>query len=364
MQKLKSDDASSDEDVDNGCGPEHVEHTPKRQMVVDNPKYSGQLKVFDTYQSHFTQYTVAFIIILNFAVQCYKRQYDPGCGWELQIEKEECRNEPVWSAFSWFFNIAFLVELIWNLAGSWFKPFLTDTWNYFDCVVVGLGVLDMLQVDLGKLKLLRMVRAFRIFRLFGRVKSLKKIILSLVAAGAGVGNAFLIVFIVMCIYAVLAVDLFGSVMCGADGKPLEGWDDKDFHGDKCFGIGYYGNFVTSLYTMFQILTGESWSEGCVWPILDYYLVTEPTMYYVTMIFFVTFVIFTNFILLNVVVTVLIDGMNQSVDAVEEPKQAEGSDPQPRASVMELIEKLKASQEQNQKDLQELQKAVESMPDSP
>jgi hypothetical protein len=362
MQKLKADEVSSDEDE---AFPLHVEHTPKRQMVLENQHYNGQIKVFDTYQSHPTQYFVAGIIVGNFLVQCYKRQYDPGCGWEEQILSQECANQPIWDAFSWFFNIAFLVELIWNLAGSWFKPFWTDTWNYFDCVVVGLGVLDMMQVNLGKLKLLRMVRAFRIFRLFGRVKSLKKIILSLVNAGAGVGNAFLIVFIVMCIFAVLAVDLFGSVMCGPDGKPLPAWEGTGFHGDMCFGIGYYGTFVTSLYTMFQILTGESWSEGCVWPMLDYFLVEgDKPSYYATMSFFTLFVVITNFILLNVVVTVLIDGMNQSVEVAEDPTEAHESEPHGRAAVTQMLEKLQASQAQNQKDLEDVLRAVAALPNSP
>ncbi|CAK0844580.1 unnamed protein product [Prorocentrum cordatum] len=218
----------------------------------------------------------------------------------------------------------------------------------------------MIGVDLGKLKLLRMVRAFRIFRLFGRVPSLRKIILSLFHAGGGVGNAFLIVMIVMCIYAVLAVDLFGNVMCDADGKQSEDWSSTDFHGTTCFGMGYYGTFTTSLYTMFQILTGESWSEGCVWPLLDYFQVVDPAYRKFVMIFFVSFVVITNFILLNVVVTVLIDGMNQAVD---EPKP-EGAAPEGREAVLEMLEKLRANQAQQQQDLEELVKAVTALPASP
>jgi len=359
MQRLPVNDPEDDSNADHAPSV-HVEHTPKRQQVLDHQHYAGQIKVFDSYQSNPVQYLVAFIIILNFAVQCYKREYDPGCGWEQQIASAECSQKSVWNVFSWFFNIAFLVELLWNLAGSWIKPFFGDSWNYFDCVVVGLGVIDMIGVDLGKLKLLRMVRAFRIFRLFGRVPSLRKIILSLFHAGGGVGNAFLIVMIVMCIYAVLAVDLFGNVMCDADGKQSEDWSSTDFHGTTCFGMGYYGTFTTSLYTMFQILTGESWSEGCVWPLLDYYSVVDPAYRKFVMIFFVSFVVITNFILLNVVVTVLIDGMNQAVD---EPKP-EGAAPEGREAVLEMLEKLRANQAQQQQDLEELVKAVTALPASP
>ena len=231
-------------------------------------------------------------------------------------------------------------------------------------VVVSLGVLDMTGVDLGKLKLLRMVRAFRIFRLFGRVPALRKIISSLFNAGAGVGNAFLIVAIVMCIYAVLAVDLFGDVMCQMHGDelgPEEGWEHVDVHGGICFGVGYYGTFSTSLYTMFQILTGESWSEGCVWPTLDYYMEKDDQFYRkFVMIFFTSFVLITNFILLNVVVAVLIDGMNQ---AVVEPGQG-GVAPTGREALLQMLEKLKSNQEQHQADLEEMVKVVAALPVSP
>jgi len=343
-----------------------AENTPKRQEVFAHQWYTNQIKVFDSYQSPPTQYFVAFIIILNFFIQCWKREYDPGCSWEEEISIAPCNNQQVWSFWSWFFNITFLVELLWNLAGSWVRPFLGDSWNYFDCVVVALGVVDMAGVPLGNLKLLRMLRAFRIFRLFGRVKSLRKIISSLFNASAGVGNAFLIVFIVMSIYAVLAVDLFGDAMCAQNGTQLEDWDSFNVHGGTCFGMGYYGTFITSLYTMFQILTGESWSEGCVWPLLDYYSATDyysplgPHARKATMLFFVTFVIITNFILLNVIVTVLIDGMNQAVD---EP-HPEKSEPEGRDALLQMIAKLQENQAQHQTDLDQLVKAVGALPASP
>ena len=54
--------------------------------------------------------------------------------------------------------------------------------------------------------MLRIIRALRVFRIFKRVKSLRKILESVVRAIPGVINAFLIMLMVMCIYAMLAVD--------------------------------------------------------------------------------------------------------------------------------------------------------------
>merc|ERR1719502_1479634 len=83
----------------------------------------------------------------------------------------------------------------------WFWTFWKNAWNVFDFFVVSIGLLTTFKVP-------RMMRAFRVFRLFKRIKSLNKIIVSLGKAVPGVVNAFVILFIVMCIYAILAVDFF------------------------------------------------------------------------------------------------------------------------------------------------------------
>merc|ERR1719231_608967 len=100
---------------------------------------------------------------------------------------------------------------------TWFCKFWKSGWNIFDFSVVVIGWMFQLNIPLpGPMKLLRMMRAFRVFRLFKRVKSLNKIMTSLARAVPGVTNAFLILLIVMSIYAILAVELFMEY--GKDGK--------------------------------------------------------------------------------------------------------------------------------------------------
>merc|ERR1712070_910300 len=117
----------------------------------------------------------------------------------------DCPNNRVYFGFEFFYNVAFTIELCMNMYGFWLFKFWGDAWNVFDFVVVTVGVFGVFKVDLGPLSMLRMLRAFRVFRLFKRVKSLKKILISLTKAIPGVANAFLIMTIVMCIYAILAV---------------------------------------------------------------------------------------------------------------------------------------------------------------
>ena len=97
------------------------------------------------------------------------------------------------------------------------RPSALAAWNVFDTFIVTIGIILMTPIvppghPLAKLKLLR---AFRVFRLFKRVKSLNKIIVALVKAIPGVSNAFVIMIIFFCIYAILAVELFRDF--GIDG---------------------------------------------------------------------------------------------------------------------------------------------------
>merc|ERR1712232_1313407 len=68
------------------------------------------------------------------------------------------------------------------------------------------------------------------------------------------------------------------------------------------GIEYYGTFMRALYTLFQVMTGESWSEAVARPLLFGWSNNAT----VVGIFFVSFIILTQIVLINVVVAVLLE----------------------------------------------------------
>ena len=118
--------------------------------------------------------------------------------------------------------------------------------------------------------LLRCFRAFRVFRLFKRIPSLNKIMVSLAKAVPGVINAFVIMAIVMSIYAIIAVEFFAEF--GRDGYYNSSITDKDGHIQTVaisaetargyyYGNEYYGAFDRALYTLWQVLTGEKVFSG-------------------------------------------------------------------------------------------------------
>lgn len=272
-------------------------------------RYQKAVEAF--YSGRHVQIVVAAMIVLNFGVQCVSKQIDPYGD----------KYDTIWHISEDFFNIVFLFELLVNMYGSWMRRFFSSKWNRFDCVVVLIGALDLCRVPLpGPLKLVRMLRAFRVFRLFGKVESIKKILIMIRRALPGVVSAFILLFIVLCIYSVLSVDFFRDIHsdCHTVEPPAP---TAITPRGKCFGRDYYGNFLRALYTHFQVLTGESWSEAAVRPVIQYFEHSVVETIGIT-IFFVSFFLINAIVLLNVVVAVLIEGMSggvadEAIDGEEE-----------------------------------------------
>merc|ERR1712007_422626 len=123
------------------------------------------------------------------------------------------------------------------------------------------------------------------------------------------GNAFIVMLVFYCIYAILAVELFRDF---GDGGVYFTYDSRtgsnatvDAHSSRGYvlGIEYYGDFMRALYTLFQVMTGESWSEAVVRPLVFGLYKNDAA---VVGIFFVSFIILTQIVLINVVVAVLLE----------------------------------------------------------
>merc|ERR1719463_679138 len=72
-----------------------------------------------------------------------------------------------------------------------------------------------------------------------------------------------------------------------------------------YGQEYFGRFDKALYSMFQVLTGESWSEAIARPLLH----GDDTFQALGAgAFFVSFVLVCAIVLINVVVAVLLEKM--------------------------------------------------------
>lgn len=290
----------------------------------------NQERVAAFYWSAMVQKFVAFVILFNFFAIIIEKEIDP-------YPAEYQQHRETWLAIDDICNIIFLIELLINMYGHFYMPFFCSGWNLLDLIVVMIGCVSLARVDLGALSQLKLLRAFRVLRLFKRIKSLNKILVSLFNAVPGVINAFVVMLIFMTIYAIVAVDLFRDFAdtgeyttlqrygaadgqfgpdCGVDGlacangsallggrfetsSTIPAITDRGFY----YGQEYYGTFSRALYTLFQVLTGESWSEAVVRPLIFGW---NPRNAFVVGLFFTSYILLTQVVLQNVVVAVLLD----------------------------------------------------------
>ena len=292
--------------------------------------------------------SVAALILGNFIVNIVEKEIDPYPA-ELQLYGQS------WEDFDKFFNIIFLFELLLNAwsCGGPYKKFWSSGWNIFDFIVVAVGLLLMSGVvppgsPLGNLK---MMRAFRVFRLFKRIKSLNKVIMALLKAIPGVSNAFVIMVIFMMIYAILAVEYFAQLGQGCEGREEAGGPDGMCFGLRpyntyltfnedgsnqtifagtsrgfSYGYEYFGTFTRALFTLFQVMTTESWSEAIARPLM-FGLYSNAIL---VAGYFVSFILLMDIVLTNVVVAVLLDKF------VEDPNKSDDGEPPPQIDAADFL----------------------------
>ena len=255
------------------------------------------------------QLLAAAIIVTNFAVTVYEAEVDPTKG--LHATR--------WYALDVTFNLFFLVELLVNVLSHTPREFLRSPnalWNIFDTAVVITGMLAVARIDTGPLSDIKTLRAFRILRLFRRVPALNKMTTALVRAIPATINALILLLLSMCIFAILAVEFFQDFGM-ENGLTFTTMDYIGSYPNTTLilrnvssmterqlpiGYEYYGTFSRALYTLFQVLTTESWAENVARPLLFGYKDTA-----VVAIFFTVFLLLNQVILVNVVIAVLLDG---------------------------------------------------------
>jgi voltage-gated sodium channel len=169
----------------------------------------------------------------------------------------------------------FVLELAAKLFAQRMQ-FFRNGWNIFDFVIVGVSLIP----GNGGLSVLRALRILRVLRVISVVPSLRRVVEGFVTALPGMGSVFLLMGIVFYIGAVMATKLFG------DAFPQ-----------------WFGTLGQSGYTLFQIMTLESWSMGIVRPVMEVY----PYAW----VFFVPFIMVTTFAVVNLLVGLIVNSMQDA-----------------------------------------------------
>ena len=163
--------------------------------------------------------------------------------------------------------------------------FFRSGWNIFDLFIVIISWLP----SAGPFAILRALRILRILRLLSVVPALRRVISAIGHSIPGMISVIGVLALVFYISAVLTTKLFGQ--------------HPDPHMQE-----WFGSVGASAYTLFQIMTLESWSMGIVRPTME--------IFPYSWVFFVPFIIVTSFAVLNLFIGIIVDSM-QSVHETAE-----------------------------------------------
>jgi voltage-gated sodium channel len=172
----------------------------------------------------------------------------------------------------------FVAEIAAKLVGRGWS-FFRNGWNVFDFIIVGIALMP----SAGPFSVLRALRILRVLRLLSVVPKMRQVIESLLRAVPGIATIAAILVLIFYVFAVIATNLFGP----------------DF--DE-----WFGTVGASMYSLFQIMTLESWSMGIVRPVMKVFPYAWA--------FFVPFILIATFTMLNLFIAIIVSAMQEQTDA--------------------------------------------------
>jgi voltage-gated sodium channel len=241
------------------------------------PGWRGQLR--DFIEKPITQRVILALILVNAAI--------------LGLETSPslmASHGPLLIALDQAILALFVVEIAARLVVHRLA-FFRDPWSVFDFLVVGIALVPAT----GQLAVLRALRVLRVLRILTIVPSMRRVVGALLSAIPGLSSIALVLLLVYYVFAVIATNLFAAAY-----------------------PEWFGDLGRSLYTLFQIMTLESWSMGIARPVME----TFPYAW----AFFVPFILIATFTMLNLFVAIIVSAM----------QTYEQSDPKATVAVVEQV----------------------------
>lgn len=193
--------------------------------------------------------------------------------------------------------VIFIVEMVLKLIAYRFLGYFKSGWNWFDFIIILTSIASGLSV-LSSARILRVFRVFRSlkglrgFKMVSALKPLQVIIGAIGKSLPGITWTAFLLIIIYYIFSIIGVTQFGETF-----------------------PDWFGDIPKAMYTLFQVMTLESWSMGISRPVMEVFSYAWA--------YFVPFVLISSFIMMNVVVGVVVNAisevseMKKKNDAAEE-----------------------------------------------
>ena len=207
----------------------------------------------------------------------------------------------------------FVAEMLLKMGAYKFFGYFKSGWNWFDFIIVMTSILSGLAI-LSSFRILRVFRVFRSLkglRGFKMVSSLKPLQIIISAIGKslpGISWTALLLLIIYYIFSIIGVSQFGEVF-----------------------PDWFGNIPKAMYTLFQVMTLESWSMGISRPVMAEFDFAWA--------YFVPFVLISAFIMMNVVVGIVVNAISEVAEMNKKEEHEENGTAEIKAEIDAVKEHL-------------------------
>jgi len=218
----------------------------------------------------------------------------------------------------WIFIIEMVIKLL-----AYGLDYFKDPWNWFDMIIIAISMLSGLPFmaafrAVRVFRVLKSLKALRGTKLIGSVRHLQVIIGAIVKSIPSILWTGILLMLIYYIFALIGVNLFG------DAFP-----------------DWFGTIGKAMYTLFQVMTLESWSMGISRPVMEIFPYAWA--------YFVPFVLLSSFIVMNVVVGIVVNAISEVTadTAKEEAEETKVSE----SALIDEIHSLKTQLDRLEKQLE-------------
>jgi voltage-gated sodium channel len=197
--------------------------------------------------------------------------------------------------------------------------FFRDPWSVFDFLVVGIALVPATE----NLSVLRALRVLRVLRLITVVPALRRVVGGLILSLPGMGSIALLLLLVFYVFAVIATQLYG----------------REFP-------ELFGNLARSAFTLFAVMTLETWVDGVVKPVMEKF----PYAW----LFFIPYILITTFAVLNLFIAVIVNAMQTEHEAARREEERQYAEEQKK------LGKISATEEDVLAELRALRAEVKAL----
>lgn len=306
--KSDSEGSSTEESSEENSQDSGEPQTLNQRRATTESKLNEELRKYDSDYtplegSYFVDSTkfnsvVGVIIMLN--ALCIGLETDFRC---KDDPKHPCtpEDEQIWIIFGYAFCFLYIVEMLWRISeygmaeeGIPIPKYFKDPWCIFDFFLVVLNVLDLFILPgnlraISVLRIIRMARLVRLVRLLRAFRELWLIVSGMVQAAKALFWVMTLLIIIMYVWAIILTIVVGQ------NEESKFFDYSNSYWKK---DDYWGSVPASMYSLFQLMTRDSWSASMIRPVVT----RQPGL----IIIFLMFFSIVTFGLMNIIVGVVVE----------------------------------------------------------